>query len=109
MISLGRHGIIAIWKGEDVGGAFFMAVGFIHAGDDWVTNQGDGDFGAVEAELFAHASEECFEWRPGDTDGSLAVQDHCWVNIANLDCKSRLKPRVRFPVCKSRREIPALA
>src|ERR1700684_3962193 len=76
MTLLGHGTVIAGWKREDVGGAFFVAKGFVHSGDGRIADQTDGDFGAVEAELFAHTSKKCFEWRPGDADGSLAVQNH---------------------------------
>ena len=78
-------------EGEDIRRAFFVAEGFVHLSDGLIADQSDGDFGTVEAELFAHTSKKCFEWRPGDADGSLAVQNHCWVNIADLVCESRLR------------------
>ena len=34
-------------EGEDVGGAFFVAVRLVHVGDGWVADQADGDLGAI--------------------------------------------------------------
>jgi len=79
MSLLGRGVFLArdIWligrEREDVGGAFFVAEGFVHAGDRGIADQANGDLGAIQPELLAHASEECFEWGPRDADGSLAV------------------------------------
>src|SRR5256885_8930822 len=68
-----------------------MAIRFVHVRDGWIADQAHGNFSAIQSELFAHASEECFEWRPGDTYGSLAVQGHFQGNINKALWKTRLE------------------
>ena len=97
MSLLGRGVAVVAGKGEDVGGAFFVAVCFVHTSDGGIADQSDCDFGAVQAELLTHACQEGFEWWTkfmGRT--AVSTQLGFMGTIACADIRADL-PRITCP------------
>src|SRR6266852_7408938 len=64
------------WKGQYIGGAFFATVGAIPVGHLGVVNQADDERAGRKAEAAKGALEKFVEFSNGNTNATLAIEDH---------------------------------